>query len=378
MEIEELRGQIDTIDDKLTELFLQRLVVSEEIGKYKRDRGLPVLDKSRERAVLARRTAELQPPYDGYVRMFYRTLFDISRARQSALTAGESPLAADIAHALENSPRKLPARAAVACQGIEGAYSAIACDKLFPGADITFMDSFEGVARAVRGGLCEYGVLPIENNIHGSVLAVYDLMQHHRFAVARAIKLRVSHSLAAKPGTRLADIKEILSHEQAIGQCREFLAKLPGVKVTMCENTAVAARTAAQPPRGDLAAICSTECGVIYGLELLARDIQDSDNNYTRFLCISKELQILEGASRISIMFRVAHRPGSLYEVLSRFATAGLNITKLESRPIPGHDFEFQFYLDADGDIRDPETAAVICSLADCTEQLIFLGAYPE
>lgn len=260
MGIEELRDRIDTIDDNLTELFLQRLQVSEEIGQYKRERGLPVLDKSRERAVLARRTAGLQPPFDGYVRMLYRTLFDISRARQSTLSAEDSPMAADIARALVGSPRKLPAQATVACQGIEGAYSAIACDKLFPGADITFMDSFEGVARAVRGGLCEYGVLPIENNIHGSVLAVYDLMQNHRFAIARAIKLRVSHCLAAKPGTKLKDIKEILSHEQAIGQCQAFLDKLPGVKITVCENTAVAARTVAQSPRSDLAAICSIIC----------------------------------------------------------------------------------------------------------------------
>ncbi len=378
MDIQQLRTQIDSIDEQIKTLFEQRMAVAGQIAEYKRARHLPVLDRTRERDHLAQLTAGQQPPMDNFTRMLFTTLFDMSRSYQSVQLAQSEKLGVRIAQALEASPRKLPKNATVACQGTEGAYSQIACDKLFGGASILFMDTFEGVARAVNSGLCEYGILPIENNIYGSVNEVYDLMQKHSFYIVRSIRLRINHSLVARPGVKDADIREIFSHEQALGQCSEFLKRYPNAKVTVCENTAVAARRVAESDRADVAAICSAECSGLYGLQQLHRDIQNSDNNYTRFICIAKNLQIFEGCTKISLMFRTAHRPGALYEVLSHFATLGLNVSKLESRPISGHDFEFLFYIDIDADCRDAQTVSLLCDLTRCTEQLTFLGAYTE
>lgn len=378
MDIQELRVGIDAVDNQIRDLFTRRMELSSQIAAYKRENKLPILDRTREREILARLTADQDPDLANYTRMLFRTLFDMSRAYQSARMGESQDLEEQIHAAIENSPRKLPQNVTVACQGVEGAYSQIACDKLFASAGIMFMDSFEGVARAVNSGLCDYGILPIENNLYGSVNAVYDLMQKHSFYIVRSIKLRINHSLVVKPGTADGDIREIFSHEQAIGQCSEFLKNYPNAKVTICENTAMAAKRVAQSDRTDVAAICSAECSALYGLKQLHRDIQNSDNNYTRFICIARNLQILEGVNRVSILFRVPHRPGSLYEVLSTFATVGINVSKLESRPIPGHDFDFLFYADAEADCRDEQTVKLLCDLTRCTEEMTFLGAYSE
>lgn len=378
MDIQELRVGIDAVDNQIRDLFTRRMELSSQIAAYKRENKLPILDRTREREILARLTADQDPDLANYTRMLFRTLFDMSRAYQSARMGESQDLEEQIHAAIENSPRKLPQNVTVACQGVEGAYSQIACDKLFASAGIMFMDSFEGVARAVNSGLCDYGILPIENNLYGSVNAVYDLMQKHSFYIVRSIKLRINHSLVVKPGTADGDIREIFSHEQAIGQCSEFLKNYPNAKVTICENTAMAAKRVAQSDRTDVAAICSAECSELYGLKQLHRDIQNSDNNYTRFICIARNLQILEGVNRVSILFRVPHRPGSLYEVLSTFATVGINVSKLESRPIPGHDFDFLFYADAEADCRDEQAVKLLCDLTRCTEEMTFLGAYSE
>ncbi len=379
MELNQLRTQIDTIDDQIKALFEQRMAVAGQIAEYKRAYHLPVLNRTRERDILARLTADQQPPMDHFTRKLFNSLFDMSRAYQSVqLGQPDDTLGLTIRAALEKSPRKLPASAMVACQGTEGAYSQIACDKLFSGASIMFMDNFEGVARAVNSGLCQYGILPVENNIYGSVNEVYDLMQKHSFYIVKSIRLRINHCLVARPGVKDADIKEIFSHEQALGQCSEFLKKYPNARITVCENTATAARRVSESDRTDVAAVCSPECSALYGLNQLHRDIQNSDNNYTRFICIAKNLQIFEGCTKVSLMIRTAHRPGALYEVLSHFASLGLNVSKLESRPIPGHDFEFLFYIDIDADCRDDATVRLLCELTRSTEQLIFLGAYTE
>ena len=378
MDLSELRLQINEIDDQIRALFLRRMETAAQVAEYKRANGLPILNRTREREVLARHAAGLEAPLDQYTRQLFTQLMAMSRAYQSVRMGRDSALSRQIAAALQSSPRKLPAAGTVACQGVEGAYSQIACDKLFSGANILFMDNFEGVARAVNSGLCQYGVLPIENNIYGSVNAVYDLMQKHSFYIVRSIKLRINHCLVAKPGTRPEDIREIYSHEQAIGQCSEFLKKFPNARIIPVANTAVAAQSVSQSDRSDTAAICSPEACGLYDLVRLYRDIQNSDNNYTRFFCIARDLQIFEGCTKISLMFRAAHRPGALYEVLSLFATLGLNVSKLESRPISGHDFEFLFYIDIDADIRDEQVVCLLDDLAGCTEPLTFLGAYSE
>ncbi len=378
MDIETLRAQIDKIDDELTRIFNTRMEISQLISQYKRDNKLMVLDKSREREILTRVTAGADPELEVYIKTLFLTLFSLSRSYQNALMAKDSPLAYEIKKALDETPKLFPTKAVVACQGVEGAYSQIAADKLFSLPNIMYFNTFEGVFRAVETGLSRYGILPIENSSHGSVTQVYDLMKQHNFHIVKGLKLKIDHSLLAKPGCKVADIKEIFSHEQAIAQCSKFLDSLKGVKVTVVENTAVAAQMVAQSQRSDVAALSSHNCAELYGLAALGVDVQNNTNNYTRFICISKKLEIYPGANKISLMLSVSHRPGSLYEMISKFSVLGLNLTKLESRPVPDKDFEFMFYFDIDASVVSEPVMNLICEIAAGTEQFDFLGNYSE
>jgi len=190
--------------------------------------------------------------------------------------------------------------------------------------------------------------------------------------------MKIDHCLLANPGSAKGDIREIFSHEQAIAQCSEYLQKMKNVKVTVCENTAAAAQLVAQSGRKDAAAISSQYCAELYGLEVIDGDVQNSASNFTRFICISKDLEIYPGADKISIMLALPHRPGSLYETISRFSAMGLNLTKLESRPIPDRDFEFMFYFDMEASLLSEGVISLLGSLASDCDQFDFLGSYSE
>lgn len=266
----------------------------------------------------------------------------------------------------------------VACQGVDGAYSSMAAGKLFKLPNILYFRHFEGVFSAVEKGLCRYGVLPIENSSYGSVNDVYDLMLNHNFYIVRTIKLHVSHVLLAKEGAEIGGIKEIFSHEQALGQCGEFLKAHPEIKITVCENTAAAAKFVAESGRKDIAAISSSNCAELYGLKVLSRKVANSENNYTRFICISKEPEIYAGANKISLMLTLPHKPGALYSVMSKFNALDINLSKLESRPIVGSDFEFMFYFDIDAEICKTGVVKLLSELSSSLERFVFLGAYSE
>ena len=376
--LDQMRNDIDAIDSQIAELFRKRMETSLDIARYKKENNIPILNSSREKEVLHKVSEQVGEPFDGYARFLFNTIFEASRSCQNNYWAKESDLAQEISEALENTPKLFPNKAVVACQGVPGAYSQAACEKLFEVPSIMYFNSFEGVFNAVEKGLCRYGILPIENSSYGSVGAVYDLMQNYNFHIVKSLRLRVSHNLMAKAGTKLSDVREIFSHEQAIGQCGEFLKSLKDVKVTVCENTALAAKMVAESDRNDVAAISSKECLDLYGLELLKNQIQVSDNNYTRFICISKKLEIYPGSNRISLILSLPHVPRSLYHTIAKFSALGINLTKLESRPIPGSDFEFMFYFDLEASVYSQELINLLCELDNQPETFVFLGSYIE
>lgn len=376
MDLKDYRNQLDTIDDQMAALFKQRMEIVRKVADYKKETNTPVMAAGREREILYRVTGLCGEDLEEYTKILYSTILELSRDYQEdRLSTGESALVSEILAAADKTG-EFPKRAIVACQGTEGAYSQLACDKLFPVSQILYCNRFDGVFRAVEAGMCRYGILPIENSSAGSVTEVYDLMERYNCKIVRSLKLKVEHCLLARPGVQLKDIKEVVAHEQALNQCSEFL-KSSGAKVTVFSNNAAAAKYVSESDRTDIAAIASVNCAGLYGLSVLSDHVSNSDHNYTRFICISKELEVYEGAGKITFVASASHRPGSLYSLIAKFATRGLNICKLESRPIPGKDFEFRFYFDVEASVWNKDTQTVLSQL-EKEEFFTFLGAYSE
>ena len=233
---------------------------------------------------------------------------------------------------------------------------------------------------AVEKGECDFGVLPIENSTYGTVNEVYDLMQKYRFCIVRSVKLRIDHRLLAKPGATLEGIHDVYSHSQALGQCRRFLEAHPSIRTHVCRNTAEAAATVAAMDRDDVAAIASESCATLYRLSEIADGgtIMNAGRNDTRFICIAKDLRIYPGATKISLSLTLPHQPGSLYATLAKFTAQGVNLTKLESRPIEGRDFDMRFYFDFDASPAEDRIRYLLEDLEQSCETFSFLGGYSE
>ena len=378
MELNDYRQKLDKIDDELLSLFIKRMNIAAEIAAWKKENSLPVLDVRREKEKL--RTLEEKSPeeFSDYTVSLFSLIMELSRSQQNRILHPVSAETRAIENALRDTPQLFPEKAMVACQGVEGAYSGIACEKLFARPNIFYFSTFDAVFSAIEKGLCRYGVIPVENSTAGSVNAVYDLMLRHDFRIVRSVRIKVDHNLLAKAGTKTGDIREIYSHSQAIAQCSAFLQNFPNVKVIPCENTAVAAKMVAESDDPHTAALSSRACSKLYGLDILKSDIQDSGNNHTRFICISKNLEIYPGADRTSLMMVIPHEPGSLYKVLSRFYALGINLIKLESRPLPERSFEFMFYFDLDTSVYSPKFIQLMGELGDLCEEYEYLGSYSE
>lgn len=379
MDITQLRSQIDEIDKELVELFKRRMNVSAAVSEYKRERGLPVLDGARERAILSRIGELSGEEFDAYARTLYATILDISRAYQHTKLNDSSEFSDMIKAATQNTCPVFPESATIACQGVEGAFSQIAAEKMFRNPNIMFFSSFDKVFSAIEAGMCRYGILPIENSTAGSVKQVYDLMISRDFKIVRSLRIKIDHNLLVKKGTKLSDITEIFSHEQAIEQCSEFLATLPShIKITPVENTARAAEMVAQSKDMGVASISSRSCAMQYGLSTAKEAIQNNSNNHTRFICISRELEIYPGADRTSLMLITPHKPGSLYRILAKFNAHGINLIKLESRPIADRDFEFMFYFDLQVSIYSEKFDELLSELEYQGDEVRYLGSYQE
>lgn len=379
MELNDIRKEIDEIDKELVALYIRRMKCSAEVAEYKKENNMPILDATRERALINKVSELSGSEFEGYARTLYSTILDLSRSYQHSKLGETSELYEKIVSAIDSTPKMFPERADVACQGVEGAYSQIAAERLFRTPNIMFFGDWEKVFSAIEAGLCRYGVIPIENSTAGSVKKVYDLMISRNFKIVRTVRIKIDHCLLANKGAKLSDIKEIFSHEQAISQCSAFLSSLGAdVKVTRVENTAKAAEMVARSGRTDIASISSRSCAAQYGLSTLASAIQDNGNNHTRFICITNDIEIYPGADRTSLMLVTPHKPGALYRILSRFNSLGINLIKLESRPIPERDFEFMFYFDLESSVYSPKLAQILAELEQECEEFTYLGSYSE
>ena len=379
MDLNKIRTEIDAVDAELVELYKKRMTLSAQVAEYKREKNMPILDSSRERALLAKVSELSGKEFEDYSRTLYSTILDLSRAYQHRILGNTSKLYESIENAIETTPKLFPESATVACQGVEGAYSQIAAEKLFRLPTITYFSNFNAVFSAIEAKMCKYGILPIENSTAGSVKQVYDLMKKHNFKIVRSVRVKIDHNLLAKKGTELSQLKEIYSHQQAIDQCSKFISSLPtDVKVTCVENTAKAALMVAMSERNDVASLSSSFCAEQYNLTTISSSVQDNANNQTRFICISNDLEIFPGADKTSLMLVTPHKPGSLYKILSRFNSLGINLLKLESRPLPDRNFEFMFYFDVEASMYSERFAELISELDRICDDFTYLGTYSE
>ena len=377
--LENARRKIDAIDEELIKLFLKRLAVSREVALAKKDAKGAVTDPMREREILAKVSEAAGAENENAARMFFTNLFSISKACQRSILKGPSSLLAEIDKA-SSQTQPFPSRAFVGCCGTEGSYAQQAVSLMVKVPTSVYFSEFEKVFEAVEKGFCPYGVLPVENSAAGSVSAVYDLMQKHRFHIVKALKLKVDHALLAPQGVKMEDVREVISHPHAFSQCRIVLKEHSSFNISPASTTAVAAKELAMSSRRDAAVIASRACAELYGLEILADRVQDAAYNYTRFICISKDLEIRPDANRISVMMSLPHRPGALSAIISKFAAIDVNLTKLESRPVPGMDFEFNFVFDFESSVSNPSVRELLSELSQDPEieRFEFLGSYNE
>ena len=234
MDITELRSEIDKIDDELLRLFCARMELSAQVADYKRERGLPIYAPAREREILQNVAQKAGTELSDYARSLYSTIFELSRGYQAKRNGKETTLFREITAAIENTPKLFPRSAMVACQGVEGAYSQLACEKIFQSPMILYFKNFEGVFSAIEKGMCRYGVLPIENSTAGSVNQVYDLMIQHNFSIVRTFRLKVDHNLLVNPGTKLEDMRPVRWQDYLNAELtavRELKEKYPYVSV---------------------------------------------------------------------------------------------------------------------------------------------------
>ena len=375
MDLLELRNEIDKLDDELIPLLLRRMDISRQVAEYKVKNGIPVLNEKRELEILDDVASKCGEQGEA-MKTVFSAIMDASRALQHKIIGGGDTLRTLINSA--KSGKNLTANGEpIACQGVQGAYSGKTAEALFPDSPIIFHKQFEDVFEAVNQNKARYGIIPVENSTAGSVHESYDLIMKYKFFIVGAYDLRVDHCLCAKPGVEFENIDDIYSHPQALSQCNIFLKNFDFTGINF-SNTAAAAKFVSESDKNNIAAICSESAAKKYGLRIIRKGIQNVTNNTTRFIVISKELVIDDDAEKISLIFSAPHRTGSLYRVLGRFSMTGLNLTKLESRPVANGKFDYYFYVDILGSVRDAQTLDLLCALSDELPEFSFLGNYYE
>lgn len=377
-ELQQYREEIDRIDRQMVELFRQRMAVTGQVGQYKLERGIPVLDAVRERQVLQDKARLVEGDLRPGVTTLFQTIMSISRRQQRDLTRerADNPGVPRFVQALSQMREPIQ-NPRVVFQGEPGAYSEQACVNFFgEGVQATGLPQFEDTFLALKEGRADYAVLPIENSSTGAIRQIYDLLSEYDFFLVGETTVKVDHCLMALPGATLDTITHVYSHEQGLLQSAKFLGRYPHWRPMTQSDTAGSAKMVAES--GDLtkAALCSARAAQIYGLNILVCPTNDTPHNTTRFVVVSPQVELREGADKISTVFLLPHEAGSLHEILTIFAVHGLNMVKLESRPLPQHSWEYMFFLEFTGNLNTPEIADVLHELSQTTGDFRVLGNF--
>lgn len=368
MDLNQCREQIDRIDRQLLSLFAERMEVVSQVADYKIKHDLPILNLKREQEVIMDKMRQASPEIQEYVKSFFINLMETSKCYQLSLFPGsEMP-------PFEEGKVTSSPKTKIACPGTRGAYSHIASRRLFPDSQITFYPAFKDVFEAVQNGQADYGVVPIENSTAGSVGDVYDYLNGYCLAINLTYQLKVEHCLACAKKISLSEVEKVYSHKQALEQCSCFLSK-HHLSAEACLNTALAAEFVSRND-SPFGAICSEECAEIFGLEILRKGIQNASDNYTKFIVVSRKMIVNDDCGEVGICVRIPNRAGELNKMLTKFSLYSINMSKIESRPIAGKDFDVRFYINFAGSLKDKNVAELICDLQYNYESFKVLGNY--
>lgn len=369
MNLDELRLKIDTLDKEILSDFSERMDVCRQVALYKQENGLPVFQKGREHQILNKVTSSAPDGLETASSALFSCIMDISKCLQEQELLKNHEF-------LKPQDFKPETAKKIACQGVSGSNSETATRKLFPTQEIIFYHEFEDVFKAVENGDVDFGILPFQNSTAGSVTQTYDLMRKYNFFINRLIRTEITHCLAIREDTDISQVKKVYSHPQALSQCSEYISRL-GLEAVPFENTATAGKFVAES-KEPISAICSDSCAEIYGLKVHAKGISNSQPNYTRFICISKNFTASPKSDIVSVTITLPNTKGSLYRFLTKFFVSGLNLSRIESRPLGKGSFNVSFYLDFEGNALDERVSALLTSLDNEVEDFRFFGNYSE
>ena len=373
--LEELREKLDQVDDQIVELYEQRSKLTEEVGEYKIRNGIKVFDRQREHDKLQNVAAKATTDFNKKgIREIFEQLMSISRKKQyqqlvEAGALGRLPFIEVDSLNAEHARIVFP--------GTEGAYSQAAMQDYFgENCNSFYVRTFRDAMESIEEGAADFAVLPIENTTAGAVDEMYDLLvEFENYIVAETIS-PITHTLSGIPGTKLSDIERVYSKGVALMQASRYLDEHSDWQQISVANTAIAAKKILDEQDMTQAAVCSAYAAKVHGLEILEDNINDNPNNFTRFIVVTNQKIFLKDAKKISICFEVPHESGSLYHLLSHFIYNDLNMSKIESRPIEGRNWEYRFFVDFEGNLADAAVKNAIRGLREESRSLKILGNY--
>lgn len=371
----QLRDEIDEIDSQIVELYKRRMAIAEEVAIYKISVGKKVFDKERETAKLEKLGEKVDTPFlkHGVFELFEQ-IMSMSRKRQYQLLTEYGKTEKTDFKEVEYLNYK---NAKIVFQGIEGAYTELALKQYFgENADSYHVDTWRDAMEALKNGEADYAVLPIENSSAGIVSENYDLMvEYDNYIVGEQI-IRIDHALLGLPEAEIEDITDIYSHPQALMQCSKYLEDNRNWEKHSMKNTAMSAQKIKEDGQISKAAIASVLTADIYRLKVLDKAIQNNKNNYTKFIIVTNQKIFEKKANKISLSFEIPHKSGSLYHKLSHFIYNGINMNKIESRPVQGKAWEYRFFVDIEGNLNDAAVQNALKGLEEETIRLKVLGNY--
>lgn len=374
-DLSEIRVRIDEIDKQLVALFKERMQCASDVAEYKREKKMAVYDKGREDAKLETLSAMAEDSFmKRSLKEIFRQIMSISRKYQYQLLKQRDRYIENYFQEVEELEIYPDTR--VVYQGVEGAYQQMAVEEFFgKEVDNYHVDTFNEVALALNRGDADYGILPIENSSAGNVEGNYDILLKNDICVAAEIILEIKHALVALPGTKKEDLQIIYSHPQGLMQCRDYLEAM-GVKGISVANTALAAKKVKEEGDSSQGAIASEKAAKLYGLEILEHHVNDVRTNATRFLILSKKRQYRKGADKVSISFSLPHESGSLYNALSHLIFNDLSMTNIESVPLRDAEWEYRFFIDVTGNLKDPAMRNALKGIREEAVDFKILGNY--